>query len=36
MKTITAIYILTACLYAGWRQAQRMIADLRSESLIEE
>ena len=36
MKTITAIYILTACLYAGWKQAQRMIADLKCESLIEE
>lgn len=36
MKTITMTYIVLACLYAGWKQAQRMIADLKCESLIEE
>lgn len=35
MKTITATYILLACLYAGWKQAQKLIAEMQSESLID-
>jgi hypothetical protein len=36
MKTLTCMYILIACLYAGWQQGRKMIAELKCESLIEE